>query len=55
MKKSNLPTSKDLKQYHLIYTTKFGNVKSIYKLFKSFADAEKYLYKIKAKYWEIGI
>lgn len=55
MNKSNLPLSKDLKQYHLIYTTRFGNVKSVYKLFKSFADAEIYLYKIKAKHWEIGI
>ena len=41
--------------YHIIYTTKKGKVRSVHKLFNSIGDAEIWLTKIGATYWEIGI
>lgn len=40
--------------FHIMYETDKVDFKSIYKDFDSYSNAEKWLNKIKAKYWEIG-
>lgn len=42
-------------KYHLLYTDKNNKFQNEKKYFLNFENAEKYLKKINAKYWEIGI
>jgi hypothetical protein len=43
-----------MEKFHLLYTDKNGKFKNEEKSFENFAECEKWLEEIKAKYWEIG-
>ena len=45
---------KYLDKYHILYTSKKGEFRELYKYFKSIEKAENWLKSIGAKYWEIG-
>ena len=44
-----------MKLYHLLFTDKDGNFRNETMKFNSFEDAENYLKRIGAVYWEIGV